>query len=428
MLSSEAHHCEQMTGHSERADPDGHRTVGAFELCPSGRLHTQNSSGASRNRSEFWIGDCHGAPRVRVFRIPKLIRLGNNVRLTFSVKGSYDYVNCFRGLTMKLRLILVLLTAYQTVLGQTSGTKWEFAKVGVKAVQVPFASLKPAATFRIGTTADWVLVTADAVWVASSKPNSVEHIDPATNKMVAKVSLPGEACSGLAFGFGSLWVPLCDKESSLVRLDMHTNDISATIPVGPAGPEGGIAVSNDSIWIVTDKEGTLTRIDPGTDTVRQMVSISPGSYNPIFSDGVIWITGFESSTLIAVDAATGKVLRQIPVGPRPRFLTSGGGSVWTLNQGDGTVSRVDESSKRLVATISVGIPGPGGDICFGADSVWATVFDVPLSRIDSQTNKVLRQWVGLGGDSVRIGHAAVWVTDYRNGLLWRFPLRDATVQ
>jgi hypothetical protein len=42
-------------------------------------------------------------------------------------------------------------------------------KPGIPAVQAPFASLKPAATFKIGGTGDWVLVTDDAVWIAGSK-------------------------------------------------------------------------------------------------------------------------------------------------------------------------------------------------------------------------------------------------------------------
>lgn len=65
------------------------------------------------------------------------------------------------------------------------------------------------------------------------------------------------------------------------------NKIIAAVSVGPAGPEGGITVSGDSIWIVTDKKGTLTRIDPTTGAVRQKISIPPGSYNPLFSDGII---------------------------------------------------------------------------------------------------------------------------------------------
>jgi virginiamycin B lyase len=82
--------------------------------------------------------------------------------------------------------------------------------------------------------------------------------------------------------------------------------------------------------------------------------------------------------LTAVDATTGDVIAAIPVGPKPRFLTAGLGSIWTLNQGDGTVTRIDSQTRRVTATIAVGIPGHGGDIAFGAGSIWATVSDVAL--------------------------------------------------
>ena len=307
------------------------------------------------------------------------------------------------------------------VAAETPAAEKQVPKPGVKEVQVPFASLNAAATIKIGRTADWVLVTDNAVWIASTKPDTVQRIDPTTNKVVSKISLPGEACSGLAFGFASLWVPICGKPSSLVRVDALKNEISATLPFGPAGPEQGITASNDSIWIVTDKNGTLVRIDPVSNTMRQKSSIPPGSYVPLYNDGIIWISGFDSSVLTALDAATGGVLASIPVGQKPRFLTAGGGSIWTLNQVDGTVSRINAKSKKLAATINVGIPGHGGDICYGAGLVWTTVAGVPLTRIDSQTNKVVRQWVGHGGDSLRFGFNSIWLTDYDRGLLWRFP-------
>ena len=321
-------------------------------------------------------------------------------------------------------LVFALVGACLTLAGQIFGSDGSVAKPGVRRVQVPFSSLKPSASFKIGKTADWVLVTDRAVWVAGSKPYSVQRIDPATNTVVAKVVLPGEACSGLAFGFGSVWVPVCGKKPMLVRVDEDTNTINARLAIGPAGPEGGITSSDDSVWMVTDKKGTLARIDPRTNTVRQGIVVPPGSYNPLFRDGVVWITGVESNILTAVDASSGEVLASVPVGPKPRFLAAGGGSVWTLNQGDGTVSRVDAGSRKVTATIQVGIPGTGGDICYGAGSVWTSVFEVPLTRIDASTNVVLRQWVGPGGDSLRFGFGSIWLTDYRGGLLLRIPFEE----
>ena len=128
-------------------------------------------------------------------------------------------------------------------------------------------------------------------------------------------------------------------------------------------------MGDEGVDVLDLQRGTL-RIDPLANSVRQKVSIPPGSYNPIFSDGIVWITGVEKGVLTAVDASTGSVLGSVPVGSKPRFLTAGGGSIWTLNQGDGSVSRFDEKSRKVIATIKLGIPGTGGDIDYGADSVW----------------------------------------------------------
>jgi streptogramin lyase len=291
-------------------------------------------------------------------------------------------------------------------------------------VQRPFAGLKPAAIWKIGGTADWVVITPDAVWVAGSRPDSVERIDPKTNKVAATVPLPAEACSGLEFAFGSIWAPVCTTPPSMIRIDVKTNQVSATLNIGPAAPEGGIAASADSVWLVTDKAGTLSRIDPKTNIVRQKIQVAAGSFNPVFSEGTIWISGLETNALTAVDAATGKVHDTIAIGPKPRFLVADAASVWTLNQGDGSISRVDARTRKLVATISAGLSGEGGDICFGGGSLWATLFGLPLTRIDPATDKVMRQWKGPGGDSMRFGHNAIWLTDYRAGTLGRYPLEE----
>src|SRR5450432_3483118 len=68
------------------------------------------------------------------------------------------------------------------------------------AARRPISELKPQATFKLGKTADWVAITADAVWVASTGPFAVNRLDPRTNTRLASVELPGEACAGLAVG------------------------------------------------------------------------------------------------------------------------------------------------------------------------------------------------------------------------------------
>jgi streptogramin lyase len=146
-----------------------------------------------------------------------------------------------KGLDMlRPKLTSMALAVCLAQLAQASGAERKIP--GVKEVQVPFQSLQPSATFKIGKTADWVLVTDDAVWVGGSRPYSVQRIDPSTNKVVAKVMLSGEACSGLAIGFGSVWFPVCGKSPTLTRVDVRTNQISAILPFGTIGAEASLGL------------------------------------------------------------------------------------------------------------------------------------------------------------------------------------------
>lgn len=287
----------------------------------------------------------------------------------------------------------------------------------------PIGDLHPRARIHLGTTADWVAASDNAIWVGGTGPAAIHRIDPATNRQVVAIPLPGNPCSGLVVGFGAVWVPLCADRPLLARVDLETNAVRL-FPVGPAGPEGGIAASGDSLWLVTDDAGTLARISPSNGVVRQTVSLPPGSYNPHSADGVVWVTAGGAGLVTAVDAGTGMVLAKVPTGPQPHFLTDGEGAIWTLNQGDGTVTRIDARTRKVAATIALGLIGHGGDIAYGDGVIWTTLPRVPLSVTDARTNQVIRQWVGPGGDSLGVAFDSVWLTDYDRGDVLRLSLKQ----
>ena len=287
------------------------------------------------------------------------------------------------------------------------------AKTGVAApgVQRDIAELPPVATFIVKGHPDWLAVTGDAVWVASSNVNHVVRLDASTNLPGTIITI-AQPCSGMATDFGSLWIPSCG-DHTLVRADAKTGAIQATIPAGPADSEGGIATGAGSVWLVTSKASELDRIDPATNSVTAKIAIPAGSFNPVFANDSIWVSSNQGNALVRVNPATNTVTSS------PRFLTVGAGAVWVSNQGDGSVSRVDATTGKLIATIPAGIPGFGGEIAFGADAVWATVFKFPITRIDPATNTVVRQWHGAGGASIRYGHGSLWLTSYSGEKVWR---------
>jgi virginiamycin B lyase len=292
------------------------------------------------------------------------------------------------------------------------------AKVSVRDI----SELKVTATISIGAVADWIAVTSEGVWVGSKKPNAVKHVDPNTNQ-VTSVALPGDPCAGLAADSQSLWVPLCGRVPKLARVNLKTQAL-VTFDVGPAAPEGGIAVGAGSIWLITDKQGSLVRIDPDSGSILQTMHVPPGSYNPVFSDGRIWVTRASGSEVTSVDATTGQVLEHYATGRHPRFVTAGGGAVWTVGQGDGSLSRIDLAGQRPVVTLQLHTPGVGGDITYADGRIWTTLMKTPLSVVDAQSSAVLCQWKGAGGDAIGVGYGTIWLTNYSAGTVSRIALDD----
>lgn len=313
------------------------------------------------------------------------------------------------------------ILAAALLVAQTSEPKLP-RKRGVQTpgTQHAMAELIPAATFAVSGRPDWMAVTQDAVWVTSSSVNHVVRLDAKTNQPGVIVTV-AQPCAGLAVGFESLWIPSCG-DHTIVRVDAETGAMQAKVSVGPADDEGGITVGAGSVWMVTSKESDLARIDPTTNAVSAHIRLPAGSFNPVFANGSVWVSSNTGDTLVRVDPAKDKVVDQTPVGPMPRFLTAGAGSIWVLNQGDGTIARVDASTGKRTALIAAGIPGQGGEITFGEGAVWATVMGYPITRINPATNAVTGQWHGAGGDSIRVAHGSVWLTNLTGAVVWRLPV------
>jgi len=331
-----------------------------------------------------------------------------------------------RSLQSALAATLSFIASF-AVAGPTPTSSHPPSRVAMRSM----SDLQIAATIPIGKTADWVAVTSNGVWIGSTGPDAVSEIDPQTNR-ATRVELPGEPCAGLAVDNDSLWAPLCGTKHTrpqLAKVDLKTRTLARTFDIGPAGPEGGVAVGAGSVWMITDKHGSLARIDPISGSILQTVHVPPGSYNPHFSDGHIWVTRVAGAEVTSVDANTGAVVAHRITGQHPRFLTAGAGAVWTLNQKFGTISRIDVTGGRTL-TVPLHTPGFGGDITYAEGRIWSTAMPskVPLSIVDATKSVVLCQWKGEGGDSIGYGFGAIWLTNYHAGTVSRIELNDLAAE
>ncbi len=158
------------------------------------------------------------------------------------------------------QMILVTMMLPALLLAQKPAPLVVAKGVATPGVQIPISLLKPEAVFEVPGSPDWMAI-GEAFWISNYPKGNVTRIDPKTNKIVAVIETGKGACSGLAIGFGSLWVPNCG-DKNIVRVDLVSGKITATLPIPVADSEGAIATGAGSVWVLTDKLGTLARIDP----------------------------------------------------------------------------------------------------------------------------------------------------------------------
>jgi virginiamycin B lyase len=293
--------------------------------------------------------------------------------------------------------------------------------VDLSAVQRSVSDLPIAAKISIPGSPDWVGIGADAVWISNASRDSLARIDPSRNSVVRIVPVGRRPCSGLAVSFNGVWAPSC-QDNRIDRVNPQSNKVEAHVATSIGDSEGGIAEGEGAVWLVTDRQGTLVRIDSTLNRIDGHVQLASDSFVPVVGMGAIWVSSTGHNLVSRVNPLDLKISAEIPVGPSPRFMACTNTDVWVLNQGDGTVSRIDVASNEVVATIEAGVPGQGGDIAAGEGFVWVTMVDIPLTQIDTTTNKVIAQYVGKGGDALRIGHSSAWMCSFFLQQVWRVPL------
>ena len=273
-------------------------------------------------------------------------------------------------------------------------------------IKLSIARLKPDATIDIA--GDRLMTPAEGgVWVASRDTGKVVKIDAKTNKAADPVDIGKAPCAGLTTGFGSLIVPLCGVPA-VARLNLKTNEV--TVPFkGVSADMTGVVTGVSSIWMVTDAKGTLTRIDPESNSAVAVMPLGARALALAFGQGALWATT-ANDELLKISPYTVVTSEVIKVGKSPRSIALGEGAVWTLNTGDGSVSRIDTKTNKVATTIRLGAPLSGGQVAVGEGSVWVSAPGMPLARIDPRTNHLVQQFMGDGGGTIVVAQGAIWIT------------------
>ena len=191
--------------------------------------------------------------------------------------------------------------------------------------------------FNMHHPLDGVTVASGALWAISGRGAAVLRILPGRSKKPVRIPIvdqPGYASPypiAIEAGLGSIWV-LNGNTATVTRIDPRQRGIVGTIPIGIEHLPVRLAVGTGSVW-VAGADGTLSRIDPGTNSVATTRTVAHGLNDVVVSGRIVWVSAARGSGGRAVAAAPTRgrpSVRALPTaacsplyyrpGDRPRLL------------------------------------------------------------------------------------------------------------
>jgi DNA-binding beta-propeller fold protein YncE len=232
----------------------------------------------------------------------------------------------------------------------------------------------------------------------------------------------GRAPLRVAAAADAIWVT-SEPDGTLTRLDPASgNRVGEPLRLGPG--ISGVAVGAGSVWVSDPPRGQVLRVDPRVGKVVDTIEVG-GSPGPIaFGGGRVWVADDEGAGIAAIDARGGQVdRRELVPHAAPLRLAVGAGGLWASSASTGSVRRIDLSSVRGGEAIPVG-RGPAG-VTVAHGLVWvANSRSGTVSRVDPSIHTLLGDPIDVGGQpgGIDAGTSAVWVASAAEDAVTRLDL------
>jgi branched-chain amino acid transport system substrate-binding protein len=122
-----------------------------------------------------------------------------------------------------------------------------------------------------------------------------------------------------------------------------------------------VAVCAVSVWLMETEPGLLWRIEPGRPPIRRTIDVGPGASFVTFGDGAAWTGNYVDGTVARIDPGTNTVTARTSIGA-PQAIAAGSGAAWVSVAGGTTEGALTASACGEVAS------GPGSpDVLIASD-------------------------------------------------------------
>jgi len=142
---------------------------------------------------------------------------------------------------------------------------------------------------RIGASPDALAYGADSLWAMDALGNEVIRVDPGSDRVIARIPLPGNL-KDIAAGDGGVWV-LDQVAGTATQIDPDSNSPDAPVGLGP--DPTAIAVGLGSAWVADAQTGDLYRIDPELERATTLALGTPLAAVAVDDAGdAVWVGTF----------------------------------------------------------------------------------------------------------------------------------------
>jgi predicted Ser/Thr protein kinase len=196
----------------------------------------------------------------------------------------------------------------------------------------------------VGTGEAVVVATGEgAVWVgrraikSTDPPSSIIKVDPRGGK-TTEIPFGEEGVSWIATGGNYVWVPN-RRRQKLSRITPRTGERkSATI----GGGKHRAVFGANQVWVTNYDDGTVTQNNRALDNPAPVAVGVSGPLGIAFSANTVWVASQLDNSVVRIDPAKGEVVgRPIEVGRSPFAIAAHGKSAWVTNLAGASVTRID---------------------------------------------------------------------------------------
>jgi streptogramin lyase len=277
-----------------------------------------------------------------------------------------------------------------------------------------------------------ILSGLGSIWVLNHSTGSLIRINPRTNRVMERISLPGSSQAGQyhtypAVGSGAVWL----GGPWLTRVDVRRGTASSVSRMS-----GGTAIGFGYLWLADGSHKILWRLDLRTGKVLSKIRLeregNEGLTTVRVGDGSLWVEDADTRLIVRIDPRSGHVIKRMHLGYAPVDIVFSGNSVWVVDTGKpndyyskagcSTFYDIDPNTYAVKDKVSLG-PNGGVPASAAAGRLWIRPAASLLVALNASNGRPEEALEGFPSD-VEIGQAlfangSVWVTNVEDGSVWR---------